>query len=45
MSVDELQKLTPAIDWNKFISEMGITKTITRVNVRELKYMKAIVNF
>jgi len=45
MSIDELQKLTPAIDWNKFISETGITKTITRVNVRELKYMKAISEF
>jgi putative endopeptidase len=45
MSVSELQKLTPAINWNKFISDMGITKTLTRVNVMEPKYMKALNTF
>jgi len=45
MSVEELQELTPVIDWNKFITDMGITKTITRVNVQEPKYMKALNEF
>ena len=45
MSVAELQELTPIIDWNKFITDMGITKTITRVNVQEPKYMKALNEF
>lgn len=45
MSVEELQELTPIIDWNKFITDMGITKTITRVNVQEPKYMKYLNEF
>ncbi|WP_347924288.1 M13 family metallopeptidase [Pontimicrobium sp. SW4] len=45
MSVEELQELTPVIDWNKFITDMGITKTITRVNVQEPKYMKYLNEF
>ncbi len=45
MSVTELQELTPSINWNKFMKDMGITKTITRVNVMEPKYMKALDEF
>ena len=45
MSVAELQELTPAINWNKFITDMGVTKTITRVNVMEPKYMKELNTF
>ncbi|MCK0107713.1 M13 family metallopeptidase [Flavobacteriaceae bacterium S0825] len=45
MSVEELQELTPVIDWNKFITDMGITKTISRVNVQEPKYMKYLNEF
>jgi len=45
MSVEELQELTPVINWSKFITDMGITKTITRVNVQEPNYMKALNEF
>ena len=45
MSIPELQELTPALDWNKFITDMGITKTITRVNIQEPAYMKALNEF
>ncbi|MCK0179878.1 M13 family metallopeptidase [Flavobacteriaceae bacterium S0862] len=45
MSIAELQELTPAINWNKFITDMGVTKTITRVNVMEPKYMKELNTF
>ncbi|TJY37703.1 M13 family metallopeptidase [Pontimicrobium aquaticum] len=45
MTVAELQELTPAIDWNKFIVDMGITKTLSKVNVMQPEYMKALNAF
>lgn len=41
MTVTELQKLTPAIDWNKYLAEIGIGKVDTVV-VSQLKYMTAL---
>jgi len=45
MSIADLQELTPVLDWNKFIKDLGITKTITTVNVMQPKYMTALNTF
>lgn len=45
MSVAELQELTPAINWNKVITDLGITKTLSKVNVMQPEYMKALNAF
>ena len=37
-TIAELSKMTPAIDWNKFIKDMGVTKELDTVYVLELKY-------
>jgi len=44
-SVTELSAMTPAIDWNKFIKDMGITKTLESVLVMQPTYMKALNTF
>lgn len=41
-TIVELSELTPAINWNKFISEMGVEQKLDTVYVIELKYMKAL---
>ena len=41
-TIAELSKMTPAIDWNKFIKDMGVTKELDTVYVLELKYMKEL---
>lgn len=41
-TIEELSELTPAINWNKFISEMGVEQKLDTVYVIELKYMKAL---
>lgn len=41
MTVADLQKLTPAVDWNKYISSVGI-KTLDSLNVSQPKYMTAL---
>ncbi|MCK8479112.1 M13 family metallopeptidase [Psychroserpens algicola] len=43
-SIEQLSKLTPAVDWNKFIADMGIEQKLDTVYVIELKYMKALQN-
>lgn len=45
MSVADLQKLTPVIDWNKFIADMGITKKIDTLNVMQPQYMVELNSF
>ena len=45
MSLAELQALTQVFDWNKFIKDLGITKTLTTVNVMQPKYMTALNDF
>lgn len=41
----DLQKMTPAINWNKLATDMGITKTLDTVNIMQPKYMAALQNF
>lgn len=43
-TIDELSELTPAIDWNKFIDDMGVEQQLDTVYVVELRYMKALQN-
>lgn len=43
MSVAELQKTTPAIDWKKFFTEIG-AEGIDTVIVRQPKYMESLQN-
>ena len=44
-SLKELSALTPEIDWNKFINDMGITKPLDSVLVMQPNYMKALNSF
>src|SRR5690606_19660657 len=44
-SVAELQAMTPAVNWNKFIKDLGITKKIDTVIVMEPKYMAELNTF
>jgi putative endopeptidase len=44
-SVAQLSEMTPEIDWNKFIADMGITKKIDTVLVMQPKYMEALNTF
>jgi len=41
MTIAELQKMTPAINWNNYFTEIGFTKLDT-VIVTQPKYMKAL---
>ena len=41
MAISELQKLTPAIDWNAYFKGIGV-KSIDTVIVSQPKYMKAL---
>ena len=43
MTVAELQKMTPAINWNNYFNALGFTKLDT-VIVSQPKYMKALQN-
>lgn len=44
-SIAQVAEMTPAIDWNKMISDMGITKNIDTVLVSQPKYMTALNEF
>lgn len=44
-TIAELSEMTPAINWNKFISDMGITKQMDTVLVMQPKYMAALNEF
>jgi putative endopeptidase len=41
MTVAELQKMTPSIDWNSYLTGIGMPK-ITTLNVQQPKYMAAL---
>jgi putative endopeptidase len=41
MTVADLQKMTPAIEWNTYFSDLGIKKLDT-INVLQPRYMKAL---
>jgi putative endopeptidase len=44
-AVSQLQEITPAIDWNKFIADMGVTQQVDTVLVMQPKYMAALNRF
>ena len=44
-TLSELQQMTPAINWEKFIVDMGIEKKLDTVNVMQPKYMAALNDF
>src|SRR5210317_656773 len=39
-TISELSAITPAVNWNKFIKDMGVENELDTVYVLELKYMK-----
>src|SRR5690606_13253159 len=41
----DLQKMTPAINWQKLVDDLGIDKKIDTVNVMQPKYMASMQNF
>jgi len=41
-TIAELTEMTPAVDWKKFISDVGVKKELDTVYVLELKYMKEL---
>ena len=41
----DLQKMTPAINWQKFVDDLGINKKIETVNVMQPKYMASLQKF
>ncbi len=43
-SIEQLTAMIPAVDWNKFISEMGVEQQLDTVYVLELKYMEELQN-
>lgn len=45
MPVSELQELTPSINWEKFLSDMGVEKQLDTLLVMQPKYMKALDEF
>jgi len=44
-SLAQLDEITPSINWNKLISDMGITKKLDTVLVMQPRYMKALHEF
>ena len=44
-SITELSAMTPAIDWNMFIKDMGVTKSLESVLVLQPTYMDALNTF
>lgn len=41
----DLQKMTPAVDWQKLVDDLGIDKKLETVNVMQPKYMASLQNF
>ncbi|MEM5563525.1 M13 family metallopeptidase [Psychroserpens sp. AS72] len=44
-SLEELQKMAPAIDWTKMVKDLGITAEMETLNVMQPKYMAAMNDF
>lgn len=42
MSVEQLSGITPAIDWNKYMEDLGIEKEVDTLIVMQPKYMKSL---
>lgn len=44
MAIDELESLTPSMNWNKLVLDLGIKKSLDQVLVMQPKYMKELNN-
>ncbi len=44
-SLEDLQTMCPAVDWNKMVIDMGITKEMETLNVMQPKFMAALSTF
>jgi len=44
MSIDELESLTPSMNWNKLVLDLGIKKSLDQVLVMQPKYMQELNN-
>nr|WP_321221163.1 M13 family metallopeptidase [uncultured Psychroserpens sp.] len=44
-TLEDLQKMAPAIDWNKMVKDLGITAEMETLNVMQPKYMAALNDF
>ncbi|MBT8271118.1 MAG: M13 family metallopeptidase, partial [Bacteroidia bacterium] len=44
-SFEQLSAMTPAIDWNKFMDELGVEKELDMIMVMQPKYMEALQSF
>ncbi len=44
-SIEELSAITPAIDWNKFMTDMGVSEVPEQVLVMQPKYMAELNSF
>ena len=44
-SMKELQAMAPAVDWTKFVKDLGVEKTLDTVIVMQPKYMTALNSF
>jgi putative endopeptidase len=42
MSIEQLSGIVPAIDWNKYISDLGVEKEVDTVIVMQPEYMKTL---
>lgn len=44
-SIAQLQEMTPSVNWQKFLDDMGVEKKLDTVFVLQPKYMTALENF
>jgi putative endopeptidase len=44
-TVDALSAMAPTINWTKFMTDLGVTKTVEKVNVSNPRYLKALNTF
>ncbi|NNK71988.1 MAG: M13 family metallopeptidase [Flavobacteriaceae bacterium] len=44
-SIEQLSAMTSAIDWNKFMDELGVEKELDTIMVMQPKYMEALQGF
>jgi len=44
MTIDELESLTPSMNWSKLVLDLGIKKSLDQVLVMQPKYMKELNN-
>ena len=44
MSIDELESLTPSMNWSKLVLDLGIKKSLDQVLVMQPKYMEELNN-